>query len=36
VRTLIYKFNPVHTQNRLIKHEINTDPPCLACALSWL
>lgn len=35
--TLIYKFNEIHTQNRLIKHEINSNPPCLANALSpWL
>jgi hypothetical protein len=37
VRTLICKFNTIHTQNRLIKHEINTDHPCLANALlPWL
>jgi len=37
VRTIIYKFNTIHTQNRLIKLEINTDPSCLADTLSpWL
>ena len=37
MRTPIYKFNTIHTQNRLIKHEINTDPSCLVNALSpWL